>query len=125
EGGEAGPLEDKLYADLSALLTEATEAFEAIEMRKAAQAVRRIWVLGNEYLQEAAPWTAFKTDPERAAVIVRHGLNLVRLYAVLAQPLIPFAAQTIANSVGLSLPQAWPTTDAKAELSQLTAGTTV
>ncbi|WP_140985447.1 methionine--tRNA ligase [Asticcacaulis tiandongensis] len=125
EGGEAGPLEQKLYADLSALLTEATEAFEAIEMRKAAQAVRRIWVLGNEYLQEAAPWTAFKTDPERAAVIVRHGLNLVRLYAVLSQPLIPFAAQTIADSAGLSLPQDWPTTDAQTELSKLTAGTTV
>ncbi|MFT4091401.1 MAG: methionine--tRNA ligase [Asticcacaulis sp.] len=125
EGGEAGPLEEKLYADLSALLTEATEAFEAIEMRKAAQAVRRIWVLGNEYLQEAAPWTAFKTDTERAAVIVRHGLNLVRLYAVLSQPLIPFAAQTIADSVGLGLPQDWPSTDARAELSKLTAGATV
>ncbi|MEM9964983.1 MAG: methionine--tRNA ligase [Asticcacaulis sp.] len=125
EGGEAGPLEQKLYADLSALLVEATEAFEAIEMRKAAQAVRRIWVLGNEYLQEAAPWTAFKTDPERAAVIVRHGLNLVRLYAVLSQPLIPFAAQTIADSVGLDLPQDWPTSDARSELSKLAAGTTV
>jgi len=125
EGGEAGPLEAKLYADLSALLVEATDAFEAIEMRKAAQAVRRIWVLGNEYLQEAAPWTAFKTDPERAAVIVRHGLNLVRLYAVLAQPLIPFAAETIADSVGLSLPQDWPSADAETELAKLAAGTAV
>ncbi|UDF02486.1 methionine--tRNA ligase [Asticcacaulis sp. AND118] len=124
-GGEAGPLEDKLYADLSALLTEATEAFEAMEMRKAAQAVRRIWVLGNEYLQEAAPWTAFKTDVERAGVIVRHGLNLVRLYAVLAQPLMPFAAQSIADCVGVELPLDWPTTDAKAELSKLSVGATV
>ena len=46
-------------------------------MRKAAQALRALWVLGNEYLQEAAPWTAIKTDPERAAVIVRTALNLV------------------------------------------------
>lgn len=125
EGGEAGPLEEKLYADLSALLAEATEAFEAMEMRKAAQAVRRIWVLGNEYLQEAAPWTAFKTDVERAGVIVRHGLNLVRLYAVLAQPLMPFAAQSIADCVGVELPLDWPTTDAQAELSKLPAGATV
>jgi methionyl-tRNA synthetase len=125
EGGEAGPLEEKLYADLSALLAEATEAFEAMEMRKAAQAARRIWVLGNEYLQEAAPWTAFKTDVERAGVIVRHGLNLVRLYAVLAQPLMPFAAQSIADCVGVELPLDWPTTDAQAELSKLSAGATV
>ncbi len=125
EGGEAGPLEQKLYADLSALLAEATDAFEAMEMRKAAQAVRRIWVLGNEYLQEAAPWTAFKTDVERAGVIVRHGLNLVRLYAVLAQPLMPFAAQSIADCVGVELPLDWPTTDAQAELSKLPTGAAV
>ena len=125
EGGEAGPLEEKLYADLSTLLEEATQAFEEMEMRKAAQAVRRIWVLGNEYLQEAAPWTALKTDAERAGVIVRHGLNLVRLYAVLAQPLIPFAAEKIAATVGATLPIEWPSTDAKAELTQLKPGTVV
>ncbi|MGZ3297788.1 MAG: methionine--tRNA ligase [Asticcacaulis sp.] len=122
EGGEAGPLEEKLYSDLSELLSEATEAFEAMEMRKAAQAVRRIWVLGNEYLQEAAPWTALKTDRDRAAVIVRHGLNLVRLYAALAQPLIPFAASSIANCVGAELPLGWPSADARVEMNQLTAG---
>ncbi|WP_298326175.1 methionine--tRNA ligase [Asticcacaulis sp.] len=125
EGGEAGPLEQKLYADLSALLAEATDAFEAMEMRKAAQAVRRIWVLGNEYLQEAAPWTAFKTDVERAGVIVRHGLNLVRLYAVLAQPLMPFSAQSVADCVGIELPLDWPTTDAQTELSKLPVGAAV
>jgi methionyl-tRNA synthetase len=125
EGGEPGPLEEKLYADLSELLAEAAEAFEAMEMRKAAQTVRRIWVLGNEYLQEAAPWTAFKTDVERAGVIVRHGLNLVRLYAALAQPIIPFAAEKIAASVGVELPLPWPSTDARAELNKLPAGQVV
>jgi len=122
EGGEAGPLEEKLYDDLSALLTEATEAFEAMEMRKAAQAVRRIWVLGNEYLQEAAPWTAFKTDGMRAGVIVRHGLNLVRLYAALVQPLIPFTASRIAECVGAELPLGWPSEDGRAELNRLAPG---
>ncbi|MFT3997897.1 MAG: methionine--tRNA ligase, partial [Asticcacaulis sp.] len=129
EGGEAGELEEKLYADLSVLLTEATEAFEAMEMRKAAQAVRAIWVLGNVYLQEAAPWTALKTDAERAGVVVRHGLNLVRLFAALAQPLIPSTAQKIAATVGLSgdaaLALDWPSTDAKTELSKLPAGAPV
>ena len=125
EGGEAGPLEEKLYADVSALLEEATQAFEDMEMRKAAQAVRRIWVLGNEYLQEAAPWTAFKTDITRAGVIVRHGLNLVRLYAALAQPLMPATAEKIAACVGAALPLAWPSRDARAELNHLAAGQTV
>jgi len=123
--GEAGPLEEKLYSDLSELLIEAADAFENMEMRKAAQAVRRIWVLGNEYLQEAAPWTAFKTDVDRAAVIVRHGLNLVRLYAVLTQPLIPSTAEKIAACVDATLPLDWPSADAKVELNRLAPGQAV
>ncbi len=126
EGGEPGPLEQKLYADVSAALIEATEQFEAMEMRKAAQAVRRLWVIGNEYLTEAAPWTAFKTDPVRAAVVVRHGLNLVRLFADISAPLIPFAAETIAASVGQAgTTRGWPTMDGEAELNRLAPGTSV
>lgn len=111
EGGEAGPLEAKLEADLRAALAEATEQFEAMEFRKAAAAVRAAWVLGNEYLQEAAPWTALKTDRDRAAVGVRTGLNLVALFARLAAPILPFTAPTIAASVG-ETDLSWPAADA-------------
>ncbi len=121
-GGEPGELERKLYADLGATIAEATEHLEAMEYRKAAQAIRRVWVLGNEYLTEAAPWTAIKTDPERAAVIVRTGLNLLALFAAMSGPVIPTAAATIAGSVGLVTPLDWPTTDAEAELSKLEPG---
>jgi len=122
EGGEAGPLEEKLYADIGAALAEATAMFEAMEYRKAAQAVRRIWVLGNEYLTEAAPWTAFKTDPVRAGVIVRAGLNLVGLFGAISGPILPFAAPVISNAVGQAAYQPWPSSDGKAELNRLTPG---
>lgn len=110
EGGEAGPLEIKLEADLRAAVAEATEQFEAMEFRKAAAAVRAAWVLGNEYLQEAAPWTALKTDRDRAAVGVRTGLNLVALFARLAAPILPFSAGKIAVSVGAD-DLSWPGAD--------------
>ena len=61
EGGEAGPVEIQLEADIKAAVAEATEQLEAMEFRKAAVAIRAAWVLGNEYLQVAAPWTALKT----------------------------------------------------------------
>jgi methionyl-tRNA synthetase len=121
-GGEPGALEEKLYADVSARLAELTEQMEAIEVRKSAQALRALWVLGNEYLQEAAPWTAIKTDPERAAVIVRTGLNLVALFARISAPIIPFAAETVALAVGEAYPATWPSADAAAELSRLPVG---
>jgi methionyl-tRNA synthetase len=124
EGGEDGELETRLKADLQAGLNEAAEQFEAMEFRKAAQAVRRLWVIGNEYLTEAAPWTAIKSDPERAAVIVRTGLNLVSLFARVSAPIVPFAATTIAAAIGEDGRLDWPA-DAGEALSRLEPGRAV
>jgi methionyl-tRNA synthetase len=121
-GGELGPLEAKLFAEVGARLEELTTQFEAIEVRKSAQALRALWVLGNEYLQEAAPWTAIRSDPERAAVIVRTAINLVALYSRISAPVIPFAAEAMALAVGETYPPTWPSTDAAAELSRVPAG---
>jgi methionyl-tRNA synthetase len=121
-GGEAGPLERKLYADVAAQLADLTAQFEAIEIRKSAQALRALWVLGNEYLQEAAPWTAIKTDPARAAVVVRTALNLAALFARVSAPIIPFASEQIALALGEPFPPAWPGADVATELSRLPAG---
>jgi len=107
DGGEPGPLEAQLEIDLAAGIAEATAQFEAMEFRKAAQALRAVWVRGNEYLQEAAPWTAFKTDVDRAAVGVRTGLNMVALFARLAAPIMPDTAAKIAGTVGAT-DLSWP-----------------
>jgi methionyl-tRNA synthetase len=125
EGGEPGPLEIALSANVAARLAELTEQMEQMEARKAAQALRALWVLGNEYLQEAAPWSAIKTDPLRAAVVVRTGLNLVALFARVSAPIIPFSAEKIAEGVGQPYPAPWPGEDAAAELSRLTPGASV
>jgi methionyl-tRNA synthetase len=121
-GGEPGPLEHKLYADVAARLEDLTAQFEAIEIRKTAQALRALWVAGNEYLQEAAPWTAIKTDPARAAVVVRTALNLAALFARVSAPIIPFAAETIAAALGEPYPPTWPGGDIAAELSRVPPG---
>ena len=107
-GGSPGPREAQLLADLTERLAELTAQMEAIEIRKAAQALRAIWVLGNEYLAEAAPWTAIKTDPERVAVIVRTALNLVALMARVTAPFLPASAERIAETVGEGPGGGWP-----------------
>ena len=124
-GGEPGPLERKLYADLSAGLADLTAQLEAMELRKSAQAARALWVLGNEYLTEAAPWTQIKTDPERAALIVRTGINLVSLFARICAPFIPFTAETISEAIGELYPGPWPGADGAEALSRIEAGRTV
>jgi methionyl-tRNA synthetase len=122
DGGEPGALEEALYVEVSARLADLTGQFEAIEVRKSAQALRALWVVGNEYLQNAAPWSAIKTDPARAAVIVRTAINLAAVYAAVSAPVIPFAAEKIALALGEAFPLAWPTLDARAELGRLEAG---
>jgi len=106
-GGAPGAAEASLTAALEGRLRAYEAHMDAIEIRKAAAELRAIWVLGNEYLQEAAPWSAFKLDPEKAAMQTRLALNLARLYAVLSRPFIPDAAATIMQSLGCD-DWAWP-----------------
>ena len=80
---------------------------EAMEVRKAAGELRAIWVAGNEYLQAAAPWAAFKEDPDRAAAVVRLALNLIRVYAVISAPFIPDAAAKMLSAMN-TLDTDWP-----------------
>ena len=64
-------------------------------------------MIGNEYLQAAAPWTVVKTDPEQAQAMIRLALNLIRVYAILSQPFIPDASATMMAAMG-SDDWTWP-----------------
>jgi methionyl-tRNA synthetase len=121
-GGEPGPLEVKLEEDVLAKLRELTGHLEDREFRKSTAALRQLWVLGNQYLTEAAPWTAIKTDRDRAAVAVRYGLNLVALFAKVSEPFIPFAAEKIALGVGEDFPGRWPALAGEGVLNILEPG---
>ncbi|MGH7750110.1 MAG: class I tRNA ligase family protein, partial [Candidatus Dormibacteria bacterium] len=121
-GGEPGEGERRLAAEVGARVAEIAEQFEAIEVRKTAQALRGLWVLGNEYLQRAAPWTAIKSEPERAAAIVRTAINLAALIARVSAPVIPFACETILAALGEPWPAAWPSADIAAELARIPPG---
>ncbi|WP_226780475.1 methionine--tRNA ligase [Oceaniglobus trochenteri] len=120
EGGSYGPDEEKLIADLTTRIRAYEGHMEAIEVRKAAAELRAIWVLGNEYLQATAPWTAFKTDPDRAAAVIRLSLNLIRVYAVLSRPFIPDAAAELLAAMQTD-DDSWPT-DLATALDALPAG---
>ena len=126
EGGAPGAAEAALYDELDRRITAYTEFLEKMEFRKAFAELRAIWAAGNEYLQIAAPWTAFKTDKAKAALGVRTGLNLIRLFAVLSAPVIPFTAEKMLASLGLdpARPEnlAWPAAPAAAELARLAPG---
>ena len=119
-GGEWGPDEQALIDKLNAGLKAYETQMEAIEVRKAANELRALWVLGNEYLQNAAPWSVFKEDPDKAAAQIRLALNLIRVYAVLSAPFIPDAAAKMLSAMN-TLDTEWPS-DMGAALAALPEG---
>ena len=120
EGGSYGAQEDALILRLTEGLRAYEGHMQAMEVRKAANELRALWAAGNEYLQAAAPWSAFKTDPDRAAAITRLSLNLIRFYAVISQPFIPDAAASMMEAMH-TMDDSWPD-DVTQALAALPAG---
>ena len=118
--GEYGPAEHALIADLTKRIRAYESHMEAMDVRKSAAELRAIWAAGNEYLQEAAPWSVFKEDPDRAAAQIRLALNLIRLYAVLSATFIPTTAAKLFVAMN-TLDTSWPD-DVAAALGSLEAG---
>ncbi|WBU56892.1 methionine--tRNA ligase [Paracoccus sediminicola] len=106
EGGAWGDAERELAEALTVRIRNYESLMDRMEIRKSAAELRAIWVLGNEYLQAAAPWATFKENPELAAMQVRMGLNLIALYAVLSAPFIPFTAEKLREAMNSSAE--WP-----------------
>ena len=101
DGGEPGEAEAWIVQELQTRIPQLVSYYEAREFRKAMAETRAIWAAGNEYLTQAAPWTHYKTDVDQAAIGVRYGLNLVALFGVLAQPIIPDAAEKILGAMNI------------------------
>jgi methionyl-tRNA synthetase len=122
EGGEPGPMEQELANALQATLARYTAGLEGMQLRRAAAELKELWTLGNVYVDRAAPWTAIKTDRDRAAVILRTAFNLARLYAIVGSPIIPDTCARLRKCLGVEITQAYWPTDAAAELRALPAG---
>ncbi|MFJ2862987.1 methionine--tRNA ligase [Kitasatospora sp. NPDC087314] len=102
-GGHApGEAEQRLGEQVVGLLAEYEAQLDALNFRKAAQALRALWSAGNAYLDEKAPWLQVKTDPDAAALTLRTAMNLIQLYAVVSEPFIPTAAAAMRGAFALA-----------------------
>ncbi|MGW3953086.1 methionine--tRNA ligase [Streptomyces sp. NPDC004752] len=123
-GGEPGEAETKLGAEIARLLAEYEEHLEALQFRKAAAALRALWSAGNSYLEEKAPWLEIKTDKDGAALTLRTAMNLIHLYAVVSEPLIPSASAAMRAAFSLANDTAvWVSEDEARALASVPAGT--
>ncbi|GHE04077.1 methionine--tRNA ligase [Streptomyces alanosinicus] len=123
-GGTPGEAETRLGEQIAELLAEYEGHMEALQFRKAAAALRALWSAGNSYLEEKAPWLQIKTDKDAAALTLRTAMNLIHLYAVVSEPLIPATAKAMREAFTLADDTAsWVGADEAKALAAVPAGT--
>lgn len=124
-GEQPGAAEEALGAELAVLLAEYQGHMDALQFRKAAQALRALWSAGNSYLETKAPWTEIKTNEAGAALTLRTAMNLIHLYGVLSAPFIPATSAAIRSvfAPGVTDEPAWVTAEQAGALDFVAAGT--
>ena len=100
--------------------------YERLRFNDALEAALAISGRGNQYLEETAPWTAFKkgsdADKEAAAAVLAAVLEAVRVVAVLLSPVTPALSARIYQQLGLSPEQFQALTWADTEWGALKQG---
>jgi methionyl-tRNA synthetase len=116
-GGEvrAVPGYDALVARLGQAVADYDGHMAGLNFRLAAAELRGIWALANEFVTEAAPWTLFKTEPDKAGAALRVCFNLIEVIGFLSRPFIPFTAARLEEvSRHTAPPLTWPVPQANA-----------
>ncbi len=73
-----------------------------MEFRKAIETLYFLWCVGNQYIDEKAPWKLIKQNYEEAAQVVRTCIHLIRIYALVSAPIIPFTSAKLFDALQLT-----------------------
>ena len=77
----------------------------AFEQQAFHEGLRQIWdVIGaaNRYIDQMAPWTLRKTDPDRMADVLGVLLETIRQVAILVLPIMPESAEKLLEQLAVS-----------------------
>lgn len=91
-------------------------------------ALEEIWRLlgvANKYIDSEAPWTAVRTDRERAGTVLYNTLDALRIATILVSPWLPSAAAIIWTQLGIETPLGTQRLEDATRWSRLKAGTPV
>ena len=122
EGGSPTDVDQQLVDELSNAVAAYVDELDHLQFRKAAGALREVWTLGNVYLERAAPWLTIREDRDRAAHTIRTAINLIRVFAVLAAPIIPATSEVVLGALGQPPATGWIDRPIEEELTALPPG---
>jgi methionyl-tRNA synthetase len=92
--------DEALLEQAGALLETARSAFEKQEFSRALEAIWTVLGDTNAYFAEQAPWVLRKTDIERMNTVLYVTLEVVRIVAILAQPVMPTSSAKLLDVLG-------------------------
>jgi methionyl-tRNA synthetase len=108
-GSRYGEEELNAIREIEKIFASYDDAMNKIEIRKATSYLRKIWSIGNEYLQRSQPWVKIKSDKAEAAKIIRFGFNLMLFFSEISEPFIPSTSNEIKCCLGKSNEKSqWP-----------------
>ena len=108
-GSRYGEQELNAIREIEKVFISYDDAMNKIEIRKATSYLRKIWSIGNEYLQRSQPWVKIKTDTAEAAKTIRFGFNLMLFFSEISEPFIPSTSNEIKYCLGKSNEKSqWP-----------------
>ncbi|BAZ15838.1 methionyl-tRNA synthetase [Calothrix sp. NIES-4071] len=102
EGGIAGEREQELENTCARLVNKYCDCLSNLEFRKALDTLYSLWILGNQYIDDKAPWKLIKTNRDEAAQVIRTCINLIRTYALVQVPILPFTSAKLFDALHLS-----------------------
>ena len=98
--GAFTPEDTAILAQANGLLETSRAAFEKQEFSRALEAIWGVLGNTNAYFAEQAPWVLRKTDVERMNTVLYVTLEVLRMVAILAQPVMPTATASLLDTLG-------------------------
>ena len=101
EPGELTPADEALLADARALPVLVRGAMNEFTLHLALGHIWRVVADANRYFAAEEPWAKKKTDPARMNTILYVTAEVVRTFAILAQPFMPSAMGRMLDALGV------------------------
>ena len=89
-----------LLAEIAKGFPEVAKAYEEVRLRDALKEAMRLTREVNRYLDDKAPWTAFKVDKEQAGTSIFVAVRAIDSLKTLFAPVLPFSAEKVHRIFG-------------------------
>ncbi|BBY75675.1 methionine--tRNA ligase [Mycolicibacterium parafortuitum] len=100
EPGEFSAEDSEMLAAADALLERVREHYDRQAMHLALEAIWSVLGAANRYFSAQEPWVLRKSDPQRFATVLYTTLEVVRIAALLSQPVMPETMAKLLDLLG-------------------------